>query len=760
MGKVNVNSGLFTLLGGGINYSNIVVTAPNATLEFSLEGNPGAPGFTCTSGSELSDAGNLWFEGGSNNILGTVTVGGTNIFGSSEPVVNVTGDYPITGPMVISGGTVNLNGTGALTPPVLTMSGGTLSNTVPVVAGQLNWSAGSILSTVQCNGGTVSGEQVALGEQVINDATVIGGGELINTGTLAWNVFDVLDGSGSVISNAPGGIINMTVNTKFGTACSVGGGLESFSGTFYNGGQLNLSPGTNQINFIDTFVNTGNVSVNSGTLSLQKGGTNYNQITVATNAWLELRLAYLWDGSMVWCSYPTFTCTSGSFLNDSGNLVFGGAWTNGPYIDAGCGAYTFNLGGTVTVAGATIVNGSYYPTTVNVTGDYPLTNALAIFGASALVALDGTGPLTPTMVTMSGGTLTDNAPLVTGYLNWSGGTIQGVVQCNGGTLSNTCYLQGGQLVNTGTLAWAKATLEDGGGSVVSNAPGATINLTASGVVTTHSYLGTATFYNSGQLNVSAGPSPASLADTVINTGTLSVNSGTLAPGAVYLQTAGLTLLNGGNINNSLPLLIQGGTLAGSGVISGSVTNNGIVSPGTPFGSMTINGNYVQTGLGTLNIELGGTVPGTSFDLLAITSKATLAGTLNVGFTNGYYPASTNASFTFLNASPLTGAFGNFSYPFNKVGMRLNYTTNSATIQVTNLGPVIGPLRLTAPTYVDGQFTMQIGITTGPYYIIETSTNLIQWTALLTNTTPATPYQFVDYLAGIFGTRFYRVQQAP
>jgi hypothetical protein len=754
-GAVSVHSGTLDVQSDGTNYSTMAVTEAHATLELSdTSTNP----FTCTSGSSINDAGNLVVSGTYVNLAGTVSVAGSNIFGGEVINMNVTGYYPITTPLVISSGTINLNGTGALTPSVFMMSGGTLTNEFPIMAGELEWSGGWMEGVVQCQGGSLSGEE-----------DVLYGGQLINTGTLAWNVNVLVDGAGSVISNAPGATINATANVKYnatpGTdAAFVGADGIQEPATFYNAGNLNISAAPYQFSIDDTLINTGTVSVSSGTLCLANGGTNSSTINVAAKAALQLALYPLYVGpEQLICTYPVLNFTSSSTLTDAGNLVIGGnIGPSGPFTFFGCGTYMINLGGTLNVAGSNVFGaGESYVSTVNVTGNYATTNSLML-SAPVVLNFNGTAPLTPSSMTMSGGTLSNNTPLaIKGPLNWSGGAIDGPVQCNGGTLSNFCDLQGGQLINTGTLAWNSASLNDGAGSVISNAAGATINLSVGTyAVTFPQYGGTSAFDNAGQLNFSAGPNTGTVGDTFNNSGTLSVNSGTLALSALYRQTAGLTLLNGGSVNNSLPLLIQGGTLGGSGTISGSVTNNGTVSPGKPFGTMTIDGNYVQTGLGTLNIELGGTVPGTSFDLLTVANSATLAGTLNVGFANGYVPASTNLSFTFLNANPLTGAFGNFSYPSYEVGLQLSYATDSAGIQVTNLGPVIGPLRLTAPEYSGGQFTMQIGATSEPYYVIEASTDLMHWDVLMTNTSPATPYQFTDYLSSIFGTRFYRVQLPP
>jgi pimeloyl-ACP methyl ester carboxylesterase len=667
-GTVSVNSGTLNLQSGGTNDNHSTITvAANATLEFS--GSEFSGPFTCNSGSELTGAGNLLFSEGQVNLAGTVSVTGTSTI--SWATVNVSGSYSNTTLLVISGG-------------------GVLTNNAPlVINGPLNWNGrGTIQGVVQFNGGTLSGPSCWLD-----------GGELINTGTLVCDRVQISDGAGSVISNAPGATINFTPNGVGGVGSVIAGLQFGGQGTFYNAGQLNVSAGTNDTFIDDTFINTGTVLVNSGTLDLLNGGTNLNEISVATNATLRFsNYPFSPGGTQPTCTYPTFSFNSGSVLNDTGNLVIGGGYTYSDGYFAGCGTYTVNLGGTGSVQGTNIFGLDGFTTTVNVTGNYAITSPLVISGGT--VNLNGTGALTPPVVTMSGGTLSNSVHLViNGPLNWSGGKIQGVVECYGGTWKgNNCGLDGGELINAGTLTWTNANISDGAGSAIINAPGATINLTANGTVTTHSYAGTATLYNSGRLNVSAGSSPASIGDAFNNSGTVSVNSGTLSLSALYNQTAGLTLLNGGNINNALPLQIQGGTLGGNGSINGSVTNSGVLSPGTPLGKMTIGGNYVQTSAGTLNIGVGGTVPGTSFDLLAVTGKATLAGTLNVGLTNGYYPANTNAFFTFLNASPLTGAFANFSYPYTQVGLQLNYAANSASIQVTSLGPVSVPVALKMPEY--------------------------------------------------------------
>ena len=89
-------------------------------------------------------------------------------------------------------------------------------------------------------------------------------GEIINTGTLNWSATTMNTGNGSIISNAPAGIINLTAN--------LGQGAFGPGHTFNNAGQVNVSvPGFAAIS--DVFNNTGTVAINSGGLNLLGSGT-------------------------------------------------------------------------------------------------------------------------------------------------------------------------------------------------------------------------------------------------------------------------------------------------------------------------------------------------------------------------------------------------------------------------------------------------------------------------------------------------------
>src|SRR5262249_54464370 len=83
----------------------------------------------------------------------------------------------------------------------------------------------------------------------------------------------------------------------------------------------------------------------------------------------------------------------------------------------------------------------------------------------------------------------------------------------------------------------------------------------------------------------------------------------------------------------------GGALLGGGTVAANVTNDGgLVSPGAPTpGILTINGNYIQTARGALNIEIGGLTPGTDYDRLAVNRTVTPDGALHLSTLNGFLP---------------------------------------------------------------------------------------------------------------------------
>jgi hypothetical protein len=672
---VNIQSGTLSLSGGGTTTSTGSFSVPAGT---TLDFSSGT--YSLALGSSVTGAGNFSVSGATVNESGTFNVGGTNTF--SAGTANFLGAYTISGNTVnIVAGTANFMPSGAIAPGLLSLAGGILgaSNTV-TVSGMTSWTAGTIQgnSTVNPVGGlTISGT----GTKSLSGCT------LINTATANWSGGTLYCYGTAVVSNAPGGTFNETFAGNMT--------LQTGSPLFANAGQFNVNPGSGgSATFSVAFNNSSTVSIQSGSLSLMGGGT---------------------------------TTSTGSFAVPSGAT-----------LDLHVGTFNLVLGSSVSGAGLFSVSGA----TVNENGTCAVTGTNTF--SSGTVNINPGSTFTPVLLNLSGATLgLSNNVSVSGLTTWTGGAIQGNSTLNamgGLTISSAGFktLTGCTLINTATANWSGGTLYCYGSAVLSNAPSGTFNETFAGNMTLQS--GSPLLANAGQFNVNPGSGGiASVSVPFTNSGTVQVLSGTLNVSGLYDQTAGLTLLNGGNINNTSPLEIQGGTLAGNGVVSGSVTNNGSVSPGMSPGELMVGQTYAQTTNGALDIELAGTVPGTSFDLLVVTNTASLAGTLNATLTNGFYPAA-NALFTFLNAGVRTNTFANFFYPSNLVGLQLVYTTNSASIQVINVRPVINPVPdqnipelvpfSTTATATDADLppqTLTWSLISGPTGLTLNSSGVLNWT---------------------------------
>jgi hypothetical protein len=511
----------------------------------------------------------------------------------------------------------------------VTVTAGTLGGSGLVVAGgPLNWTGGTISGSVQCNGGTVGGG---------NAHTYLTGGHLINSGTLTVSTrpggYAFYTGNGSVISNLTGATFDFV--TDVGTAASGG------SATIYNAGLFRKSVGTGPAAITGVFNNlaTGTVEADSGILSLASGGLNSGTNAAVGNATLDF-------------GGGTHTLDANSWLAGNGTI--------------GCSGATVNFSGASVLTGSLLINGG----TFNV-------------NSAAPVVVAG--------VTVTAGTLGGSGLVVAGGpLNWTGGTISGSVQCNGGTVGGGnahTYLTGGHLINTGTLtASTRAgsyTFYTGYGSVISNLTGATFDfVTDAG---TSLYGGTpGSVYNAGLCLKSVGTGTASLADLFYNSGNVETRAGKLEFSQPYVQGGGTTLLMEGTLQADNGFWLNGGTLAGTNVLSGTVTNTGgLVSPGvgdSAPGALTINGNYLQT-FGTLNVGVAATnLAGT----LTVSGSAALGGTLSVTLSNSYH-AALGDTLALVTCGSETGTFTNLSLSGLGTGQawELFYTPTNVLLEVVS-----------------------------------------------------------------------------
>jgi hypothetical protein len=562
-------------------------------------------------------------------------------------------DFNNTGTVVVQTGTLSVNSGGSSTGVFSLAQDATLaiaSSSYTLNAGASASGAGVLL----VNGGTltVAADAEIEGENfTLSSGTLTGAGRLDVPGLLRWtgglmtgsgatNATGTLEMSGSsaktiherTLNNAGtatwtgtgnlnggvGSTINNLVTGLFDirTDATFGSGVVGTT-TFNNAGTLRKSVAAGTTTVSAwDFNNTGTVVVQTGTLSVNSGGSSTGVFSLAQDATLAIASS----------------------------------------------SYTLNAGASASGAGVLLVNGG----TLTVAAD-------------AEIEVEN--------FTLSSGTLTGAGRLdVTGLLRWTGGSMTGSGATDAtGTLemsgSGAKTIHERTLNNAGTATWTgTGNLNGGVGSTINNLVTGLFDIRTdaafgSGVV------GTTTFNNAGTLrkSVAAGTTTVSAWD-FNNTGTVVVQTGIFAFGNGFTQTAGVTLLNGGSVNSSQTMAIQGGNLAGRGTITGNVNNSGgTVIPGTSPGQLTITGNYTQGPAGSLAIEIGGLDADTQFDQLVVGGTATLGGTLAVDLFGGFVPEIGN-SFLIVGGTT-TGGFDALALPALPLGRAWELQDGSVTLAV-------------------------------------------------------------------------------
>ena len=607
-----------------------------------------------SSGNFDVDAGQtLNFGGGTHTLDGSSSVTGAGDVTFSSGTTSIGGGYTLTGNTIINSGTVNFDST--VSVPTVTFNDGTLSGTGELtVTGALSWSDGSMSGTgktVIASGGVMT--LSSTNEKFLSVRTLenFGTVDFTSTGTLFLE-------NGATFTNQSIGLFDMQVN----------GFIDYNTGTlptFDNLGTFQKSGGTGTATVDVTLDNSSPVQVQSGTLSFTRGGTS-----------------------------------SGNFDVDAGQtLNFGGG--------------THSLDGSSSVTGAG--NVSFSSGTTNIAGSYTPTGNTII--NSGTVNFDITVSV-PT-VTFNDGTLSGSGELtVTSALNWSDGTMSGsgktiIPSSRVMTISstNTKFLSVRTVENSGTVnVTGTGTLFLQDGATFTNQSIGLFDMQVDGFIDYNS--GTLpSFDNLGTFQKSGGTGTTTVDVDFNNTGTVEMQTGTLSFTRTYTQTAGTTLLNGGDLTSTQTLDIQGGALSGVGTVTGDVSSSGQVTPGGSAGILQIVGAYTQTTGGSLNIEIGGITPGTQFDQLNITGSATLAGTLNVTLFNSFEPSDPE-TFSIVTYNTGIGAFGTTSFPPLSGGGNLNITYGStSSVLSVNEPPAISlPGGGLAYTENDGTAVIDSGAT--------------------------------------------------
>ena len=359
-----------------------------------------------------------------------------------------------------------------------------------------------------------------------------------------------------------------------------------------------------------------------------------------------------------------------------GNLVLGGPLNASNTTLSQSGSGTLQMTGNGSVmnqlslsSGTFLVNGG--ATTVTSDGNNQgSTNGMISVGGGAL--------------TFSGGVRNKNSILITG------GVVNAATRFQiAGSSGQTFMMTGGMLVATNLLT----NNQPGYGIRLGNSSGATY----SGGSSVNGYQSGGTVIGN-QFVMGAGTNTGVNSSYTLSGGTMTITSTSSL--AFYLQSAGsgastnAFYLNGGSLsvagaiagwsNSAAPAPAQdfvwgGGTLTvgnfnalSLGSSNGSTTfgtlanSNGVLAPGGvgTSGLTLISGNYVQSGLGILDLDIAGSNPAASFqttnayDIVQVSGSVLLGGYLTYRLQSGFAP-DPSQSFIILSASGgISGSFAN------------------------------------------------------------------------------------------------------
>ncbi|MEK7756912.1 MAG: dockerin type I domain-containing protein [Planctomycetota bacterium] len=686
---VNVLEGTLALQGG----SNIVSDglfsgAIGAVMEFGMGLHFGP--------QSRVEAHNVVFRGGVNlrditvdgtyNVTGTTTLMGVVTFTPTSNVVNygdslvvVAGsanfnaDEPVQiNHYVQSGGRANFNTGLPVTFGTLEQSGGYIKGSDAIeITGQASWSVSVLAEAVQVT--AAGGMTINLNLYLQDTAVLINRATATYTGVNPPVIY--LAGT-SVLNNM--GVFNAENDGQ------IGGGF-GFTGRFTNSGIFNkLGPGNMTIYVV--LENSGAVNILSGTLILRGAGTHTMTGSFNGPAGSTLQLGLLGVSGT----------TPYNFSNSSSIAIghvrfFSTANVDGVYNVSGSttvsGTANFSPAATVLSLGESlIVSGG----TANFNCDEPISiRTFTLSGSTSATANFNTRqPVSVGQFDQTGGVLSGADEVrATGPSTWTGGTMRGAGRTvfeGNVALSGGIGLRDSRVVRSlQTASYGQNTILDMQDTARFENAGTLDALSDRDIRQFGS--GSPRFTNTGTfLKRGAGTLRCSVAFR--NSGTMELQAGTFEQAfRPYTQDAGVTRLNGGQLTSGLPLDLQGGVLTGTGTITASVSNNGgVVRPGLNAGLLSIVGNYTQ-GPGTgLQIEIGGPVAGTQFDVLSVSATATLAGDLNVVLLDGYQPQC-GGVFDVLTAGLRVGVFGNVGLP-TLPGIRLDivYLADRVRLEVTCL----------------------------------------------------------------------------
>ena len=685
---VKEDTGSWTITGDVALTGSLTVSAGNLTLEGDL---------TATSVSIASGASLTWANDSTTAYSGVIS-GAGSLTKSGAGTLTLSGANTYTGATTVSAGS-------------LIVSGSLASSAIDVASGAqfaFDTAAASSYAGVISGAGTLTksgvGTLTLSGANSYTGATTVSAGSLIVSGSLASSAIDVasgaqlafdtaaassyagvISGAGTLTKSGVGALTLTGTNTYTGATSITGGTLRiSSAGNLQGTSGVTLAGGTLQAtstlaldksialgsgggafevaNSGDTLTLSGVISdavsgtagsltkTGSGTLSLTgtntyTGGTNINGGTVNivadanlgdASGGLTFNGGTLQLGADVVSSRAvTLNASGGTFDTNGHDLTLNGTVSGtGGLTKTGLGTLTLSgdatyTGPTSIQAGTLSLGGSSSSSSMDVASGATL-NFAPSKNVTYAGSITGSGHITKTgdyALTLSG----DNSGF-TGDLTLFGGILSISSDANLGASTASLNFNGGTLATTAGMTIAQSiTVNAGGGGTLNNA-GNDLTLTNS-----LSGSGDLTFVGSGTVNLGASFNGSAYG------GTLSVSGGALH------------LVDGETLGGTLTIT-SGATLNGVGTV-GNLNVSGVISPGNSPGTITVTGDFAQSGSGTYICQ----VTPTANDLIAVTGNASLSGTLSIQPEYTYYSSGTVWTVLTTQAGSVSGTYSTVTY---------------------------------------------------------------------------------------------------
>ena len=596
---------------------------------------------------------------------------GTNMDGvflnlASATVLQTGGELDVnyatnSGSWTISGGVANLTNFNNLN--TLILSGGVMN-----VSALLVTNAGSVLTF---NGGTLNS-----------------GGTIVSNGS----VFVVGDSGSGAALNLVGGIHSFSTNLVVGNSGTGNSLLITNGGAAFVVGTSILGNSTSSSNNFALVTGAGSVWSNSGPLYVGSYGS-FNSLYVANSAKVVSTSGHIGAGGFTNLGVALWANNNSAVVTGTGSV-----WSiNGEFSVGGVGvgnSLIITNGGMVVCSGNSCIGGD------STTSSGATNNSVIVTGPGSVWSNSGTlmvGDLSSgnNLTIANGGKVFANAGQI-GFFNGALGnsvTVDGTgsVWSIGGDLNVGSFGSGYlNLTNGGTLSANNISIGllppspgngcitiNGGNLYATNSGGGTL-LVQSGTMAINSgtvvinQLVSTNFLNIVDTGGFRRLSPIAFSAGLLASGGATVSNGTAFVIGDGVQSATLDLFGGTHSFANDLLINTNATLTGTGAITGSITDYGLIAPGNGLGVITDTGSLTLLTGSALTMELGGTNTWL-YDQFDLTGTLTFAGTLNLSLVNGYTPTAGDW-FNLFDFGSSSGAFNALHLP--TLAASLYWNTNA------------------------------------------------------------------------------------